>query len=182
MLVCVYRPEREHRCWQIGVQAARRLPGRHAELRLQELSPEETRSLVASLLGVHSLSPALREVVLRKCSGNPFFLEEVVRSLIETGAIYRSGDTWTAQEGIEEIPVPETVQSVIQTRVDRLAPGLKAEAFAPDGQVEAASMPDATAFLLGVQWHPEWQHGENRISRAIFNAFGEALRTAHSEP
>ncbi len=74
------------------------------------------------------------------------------------------------------------VNSLHGQGIDRLAPRLRIEAEAPDGAIEAVSMDDAKAFLLGVQWHPEWRHGENRISRAIFNAFGEALRTAHSEP
>jgi len=74
------------------------------------------------------------------------------------------------------------VNSLHGQGIDRLAPRLRIEAEAPDGAIEAVSMDDAEAFLLGVQWHPEWRHGENRISRAIFEAFGEALRTADSEP
>jgi putative glutamine amidotransferase len=67
------------------------------------------------------------------------------------------------------------VNSLHHQGVDRLAPGLKAEAFAPDGQVEAASLPDATAFLLGVQWHPEWAFMQDSLSRAIFGGFGASL-------
>jgi putative glutamine amidotransferase len=51
-----------------------------------------------------------------------------------------------------------------------------ADAAAPDGQIEAVSMPGAKGFLLGVQWHPEWHWAENEISRAVFAAFGAALR------
>jgi len=39
-------------------------------------------------------------------------------------------------------------------------------------------MESAPGFLLGVQWHPEWRHAENSVSRAIFAAFGDALRLA----
>jgi putative glutamine amidotransferase len=67
------------------------------------------------------------------------------------------------------------VNSLHTQGVDRLAPGLKAEAFAPDGQVEAASLPDAKAFLLGVQWHPEWAFMQDSLSRAIFAGFGASL-------
>ena len=59
--------------------------------------------------------------------------------------------------------------------IDRLAPKLHADAIAPDGQIEAVSMPEAKAFVLGVQWHPEWRWAETQIRRAIFAAFGEAL-------
>jgi putative glutamine amidotransferase len=70
-----------------------------------------------------------------------------------------------------------TVNSLHHQGVDRLAPPLKAEARAPDGQIEAVSMPDASSFLLGVQWHPEWRWWESELSRAIFVAFGNALKS-----
>jgi putative glutamine amidotransferase len=67
------------------------------------------------------------------------------------------------------------VNSLHHQGIDRLAPGLFADAAAPDGQIEAISMPDAPGFLLGVQWHPEWRWAEDDLSRAIFAAFRAAL-------
>ncbi len=68
------------------------------------------------------------------------------------------------------------VNSLHHQGVDRLAPGLKVEATAPDGQIEAVSMPGAPGFLLGVQWHPEWRWAEDSLSRIIFQAFGVSCR------
>jgi len=68
------------------------------------------------------------------------------------------------------------VNSLHSQGIDRLAPSLRAEAKAPDGTIEAVSMPGARGFLLGVQWHPEWRYADNPISRALFAAFGDALR------
>ncbi|HEX4861406.1 MAG TPA: gamma-glutamyl-gamma-aminobutyrate hydrolase family protein, partial [Rhizomicrobium sp.] len=62
--------------------------------------------------------------------------------------------------------------------IDKLAPALHADALAPDGQIEAVSMPQAKGFLLGVQWHPEWRWAEDELSRAIFGAFAESLQEA----
>jgi putative glutamine amidotransferase len=67
------------------------------------------------------------------------------------------------------------VNSLHHQGIDRLAPGLRAEAHAPDGQIEAVSCPGARAFLLGVQWHPEWAFTQDALSRAIFRAFGDGL-------
>jgi putative glutamine amidotransferase len=67
------------------------------------------------------------------------------------------------------------VNSLHHQGIDRLAPGLKAEAHAPDGQIEAVSMPGAAGFLLGVQWHPEWAFAQDALSRALFQAFGARL-------
>jgi len=68
------------------------------------------------------------------------------------------------------------VNSLHSQGIDRLAPPLHADAVAPDGQIEAVSMPGSAGFLLGVQWHPEWRWAEDDVSRHIFHAFAEALR------
>jgi len=69
------------------------------------------------------------------------------------------------------------VNSLHSQGVDKLAPSLRAEAVAPDGQIEAVSLPSAKGFLFGVQWHPEWKWAGNPVSRAIYSAFGDALRS-----
>lgn len=70
------------------------------------------------------------------------------------------------------------VNSVHGQGVNRLAPGLRVEARAPDGLIEAFSLPGDT-FNLCVQWHPEWQAAQNPISRKLFEAFGDACRAYH---
>ncbi len=67
------------------------------------------------------------------------------------------------------------VNSLHSQGIDRLAPSLHADAIAPDGIVEAVSLPGAKGFLLGLQWHPEWRWTENPVSREIFAAFGAAM-------
>jgi putative glutamine amidotransferase len=67
------------------------------------------------------------------------------------------------------------VNSLHHQGIARLAPGLLAEAHAPDGLVEAVSLPGAKGFLLGVQWHPEWAADRDPVSRAIFQTFRQAM-------
>src|SRR5258708_11619878 len=67
------------------------------------------------------------------------------------------------------------VNSLHSQGIDRLAPPLVVEAAAPDGQIEAVRHVDA-AFVLGVQWHPEYRVMENPFSHALFAAFGAACR------
>ena len=69
------------------------------------------------------------------------------------------------------------VNSVHSQGVKRLAPGLRVEAVAPDGLVEAFSQADAPGFNLCLQWHPEWQAADNPVSMQILAAFGAAVRT-----
>ena len=68
------------------------------------------------------------------------------------------------------------VNSVHGQGIDRLAASLRAEAFAPDGLIEAITVPDAPAFNLGVQWHPEWRAAENPASARLFETFATACR------
>jgi putative glutamine amidotransferase len=74
--------------------------------------------------------------------------------------------------------VPEgrfSVNSIHGQGVNRLAPGLRVEARAPDGFVEAFTQPSAPGFNLCVQWHPEWQAAGNPQSMRILRAFGDAV-------
>lgn len=68
------------------------------------------------------------------------------------------------------------VNSVHGQGIKRLADGLRVEAVAPDGLVEAFTSPAAPGFNLCVQWHPEWRAAANPVSVQLFNAFGVAVR------
>lgn len=74
------------------------------------------------------------------------------------------------------LPSEFLINSIHGQGVQRLAPGLRVEALAPDGLIEAFSVEGAKSFALGVQWHPEWQVRSNPNYLAIFQAFGEACR------
>ena len=68
------------------------------------------------------------------------------------------------------------VNSLHNQGIDRLAPGLVAEATAPDGTVEAVRLPGSRALTVGVQWHPEYDFPSDAVSRDIFAAFGAEVR------
>lgn len=71
---------------------------------------------------------------------------------------------------------PVQVNSLHRQAISTLAPRLQAEAFAPDGTVEAVSVIDAAGFAIGVQWHPEYWAHNDAPSRQLFEAFGDAVR------
>ena len=68
------------------------------------------------------------------------------------------------------------VNSLHAQGIDQPAPGLRVEATAPDGQIEALSGAETAGFCLGIQWHPEWKVRDSDFSMAIFTAFGDAAR------
>ena len=68
------------------------------------------------------------------------------------------------------------VNSLHRQAISAIAPRLRAEAFAPDGTIEAVAVIDAPGFAIGVQWHPEFWARTDTPSRRIFEAFGDAVR------
>ncbi len=105
--------------------------GEHAdrltEIALRPLSPEESVALVRNLAHLDELPARLRDTILDKAEGNPFFVEEVVRSLIDLGGLVRDDATgaWRITEQAARITIPDTLQGVIMARIDRLDDGLK---------------------------------------------------------
>jgi putative glutamine amidotransferase len=71
------------------------------------------------------------------------------------------------------------VNSLHSQGIDRPGPTLRVEAVAPDGQIEAVSLPEAR-FVVGVQWHPEYKVLENPLSKALFSMFVQACVHAAS--
>jgi class 3 adenylate cyclase/tetratricopeptide (TPR) repeat protein len=87
---------------------------------LEPLSHDDAVRLVEFLLSVERLPGSVREAMLERAEGNPFFLEEIVRHLIDEGRIVRVGDRWQATDDIGEIVIPDSVQGVLAARIDLL--------------------------------------------------------------
>jgi class 3 adenylate cyclase/tetratricopeptide (TPR) repeat protein len=92
---------------------------------LEPLSSGDADRLVSLLLAVDELPPTVHARILERAEGNPFFLEEIVRHLIDEGLIVRSGERWRASERIVDVQIPDNVQSVLAARIDLLAPSEK---------------------------------------------------------
>ncbi len=92
----------------------------YQQLPLLPLGPEAIKELFVDLLGSDPSLHHLRELVQERTGGNPFFIEEIVRSLEETGALVGSRGTYRFGKPAEEIGVPASVQSVLAARIDRL--------------------------------------------------------------
>ncbi len=115
LLVCTARPELldVRPSWGAGNQNA-------TTLNLQPLGREESRRLVDALLHVDQVGEDARGRILERAEGNPFFVEEILRMLIDRGALERRDGGWTASSNLVEIPLPDSVQGVIAARIDLL--------------------------------------------------------------
>lgn len=99
----------------------------YTEIRLTPLSEGDSATLIRNLLAIENLSPRVHDLIVRKAEGNPFFLEEIIRSLIDAGAVVRdpASGRWRATAQVETLTIPDTVQGVITARIDRLDEDLR---------------------------------------------------------
>ena len=92
----------------------------YQQIPLDPLGAEEVQQLVAYLLGTHGSLEGLAEHVYARTGGNPFFVEEIVQSLVESGHLEGDRGAYRLTGGIEEVEIPPSVHAVLAARIDRL--------------------------------------------------------------
>lgn len=121
LFVCALRRERRTPGWELKETAGRDLPHRLIEAALHPLNDGESRALLAGLLGAADLPELPAGLILDKAEGNPLFLEEVVRHLVEQGDLTRGEDgAWSVTPQTAGISLPDSIQALLTARVDRL--------------------------------------------------------------
>jgi len=123
LLLCVMRPDTEAPSWQVKQNAETLFSNHYTEIALSPLSSQDSEELVNQLLVISELPTQLRHLIQEKSEGNPFFLEEVVRTLLNEGVVQRTADGlyWQATRDITDIAIPDNLQSLLMARIDRLA-------------------------------------------------------------
>lgn len=119
MVVAAMRPDRGAPSYALLDEVTRRLGERHLRLDLTPLDAASSRDLLVQLLGGGEL-PAPLERVLERSDGNPFYLEEVLRSLIDSGHLVKREGRWSVTGDLSDVEIPETLFGVLSARIDRL--------------------------------------------------------------
>ena len=119
------RAETDAPGWSLIGQARDLFGDSLVEIRLEPLSDADGRTLVANLLEIESLPGHVRDLIMARSEGNPFFVEEVVRMLIERGAIVPQGDRWVATGEIGSVEIPESLHGLLLARIDQLPDSAK---------------------------------------------------------
>src|SRR5438046_7134139 len=119
-LILSSRVERASAGWRL-ISGARDVFGDAlTEIRLEPLSLEGSRTLVSNLLHIDSLPVEIRDLILATAEGHPFFVEEVIRMLMDRGAIVQEADRWVATERVATIEIPDTTHGLLLARIDKL--------------------------------------------------------------
>jgi class 3 adenylate cyclase len=111
LLLVNYRPEYQHAWGQKTY---------YTQLRLDPLPPASAGAMLQPLLGEDPTLEPLKQRLIERTQGNPFFLEESVRTLVETGVLVGERGAYRLAEALPSIQVPATVQAVLAARLDRL--------------------------------------------------------------
>ncbi|MGH7889443.1 MAG: ATP-binding protein, partial [Thermodesulfobacteriota bacterium] len=111
LLLLTYRPGYSH---PLGERTY------HTRILLRNLTREESVRMAESILETSGLPDELRDLINKKAEGNPFFIEELLKSLLECGVIVKSGTGYAIDKNASQIEVPGTIQDVIMARIDRL--------------------------------------------------------------
>jgi class 3 adenylate cyclase/tetratricopeptide (TPR) repeat protein len=113
LLLVNYRPEYQHG-WGSKTY--------YRQLQVEPLPPESAEAVLDALLGRDGALASLKRLVIERTDGNPFFIEETVRSLVETGVLAGERGGYRLARVVQGFQVPATAQAMLAARIDRLAP------------------------------------------------------------
>jgi len=97
----------------------------YQQLALSPLGADAIRELLEGLIGNHATTAGLAEAIYQRTQGNPFFAEEVVRTMIESGELVGGAGAYRLERALEDLRVPDSVQSLLAARIDRLPENAK---------------------------------------------------------
>lgn len=123
MFCLVFRQRRDKGCWRLNDTAASSYPHRYTRVALEPLTDAYSRQLLRELVPGAVFDSHVEREILDKATGNPFYLEEVVRTLIAQGVLVRDPareGQWQVASEVREIAVPDTLQGAVLARIDRL--------------------------------------------------------------
>lgn len=126
LLLVLMRPEKGHPSEHLPTQAERRLGSRCGRIVFDRLRPEESDQMVRTLLLDAETPENVLSMVRQRADGNPFFIEAIVRDLMDNQVIdLQPGQPVRVLKNLDEIAIPETIQGMVVSQIDRLPPELK---------------------------------------------------------
>jgi class 3 adenylate cyclase len=125
LFLAAMRGETDSAGWTLLGQARDLFGDDLTEIQLEPLTDADSRAMVSNLLEIESLPDRVRDLIMARAEGNPFFVEEVVRMLIERGVIVPQGDHWVATDEVGGVEIPESLHGLLLARIDQLPDSAK---------------------------------------------------------
>src|ERR671920_1633011 len=120
LIISLLRPDKDAPSWSAIAKARSQLGAHYTEIMLEPLDGAHSKELLGNLLYIEDLPESVRNLILDKAEGNPFFVEEVIRTLIDSEYIVQENGHWHATREIVNVNIPDTLSGVLSARIDRL--------------------------------------------------------------
>jgi len=120
LFICMSRPDKTVPSWDTIEKIQQKIGDKYSSIALEPLRAEQTDMMLANLLGMKGLPKNVRDMIVERADGNPFFIEELIRSLIETKQLMRENSHWKAVGEDAKVSLPNTLRGVLNARIDRL--------------------------------------------------------------
>jgi len=120
----VFRPDRTSQVWEFRYYIETEYPHRLTTLNLAPLDAEQSREMIAELIGADVLPAATQDLIINKAEGNPYYIQEMVRALIFEGLLARDPEDgrWRTTQAVTTLSLPDSLQSLLLASIDRLTP------------------------------------------------------------
>ena len=125
LIISLLRPDKDAPSWSAIARARSQLGAHYTEIMLEPLDGAHSKELLGNLLYIEDLPESVRKLILNKAEGNPFFVEEVIRALIDSEYIVQENSHWRATREIVNVTIPDTLSGVLSARIDRLPQNTK---------------------------------------------------------
>jgi class 3 adenylate cyclase/tetratricopeptide (TPR) repeat protein len=125
LITCLLRPDKDAPSWSAIEKVRSQVRARYTEILLEPLGAAHSKELLGNLLYIEDLPESVRTLILNKAEGNPFFVEEVIRTLIDSEYIVQENSHWRATREIVNVTIPDTLSGVLSARIDRLPQNTK---------------------------------------------------------
>jgi class 3 adenylate cyclase len=119
----VFYPDRSAPVWDLRYHVETNYPHRLTNLHIQPLTAEQSSEFIDHLVGAETLPAETRDLIVSKAEGNPYYIQELIRGLIAEGALVRDPEsgTWSMTRTVTSLDLPDSLQSVMMARIDRLS-------------------------------------------------------------
>lgn len=121
-MLLVFRPERDMPIWQLAQHIEAEYPHRLTHIALKPLDDAQSAELIAMMIGPDALPPETRDAIVKNAAGNPYYIQELIRSLVNRGVLVRDETgRWRATRAMTTLDLPDSLQRLLIARIDRLS-------------------------------------------------------------
>jgi len=115
------RPKKQSMLRKIKKDIKKALKEQYVEMRLQPFTSKEALSMIKTLIKISGYEDSICSVIFEKSEGNPFYIEEIIRSLMDSDILKKKNGVWQFAKSKSSFEVPDSVEAVIGSRIDRLS-------------------------------------------------------------